>query len=69
MTSRSSPPGTTSEIRARLDAIRAEKRGRVRWQISHHTAEIAIAAIAGHTRVMYRPGSKSRRRKRHKRLL
>ncbi|HMC55516.1 MAG TPA: hypothetical protein VKH19_10120 [Gemmatimonadaceae bacterium] len=60
---------TTAEMRARLNAIRMEKRGRVRWQITHHTAEIAIAAIAGHARVMYRPGSKSRRRKRHKRLL
>jgi len=56
-------------MRARLDAIRLEKRGRVRWDISHHTAEIAISAIAGHARVMYRPGTKSRRRKRHKRLL
>jgi len=60
---------STDEIRARLDQIRAEKRGRVRWQISHHTAELAIAAIAGHARVLYRPGSKSRRRKRNKRLL
>jgi hypothetical protein len=60
---------TTDEIRTRLEAIRAEKRNRVRWQISHHTAELAISAIAGHARVMYRPGSKSRRRKRHKRLL
>jgi hypothetical protein len=59
----------TEEVRARLEAIRAEKRNRVRWQISHHTAELAISAIAGHARVMYRPGSKSRRRKRHKRLL
>ena len=59
----------TAEIRARLEAIRAEKRNRVRWQVSHHTAELAISAIAGHARVMYRPGSKSRRRKRNKRLL
>ena len=61
--------GTTGEIRARLEAIKAEKRNRVRWQLSHHTAEIAIAAIAGHARVLYRPGAKSRRRKKHKRLL
>ena len=66
---RHQPHATTDEIRARLEAIRAEKRNRVRWQISHHTAELAISAIAGHARVMYRPGSKSRRRKRHKRLL
>lgn len=60
---------STDEIKARLDEIRQSKRGRVRWRISHHTAELAIQAIAGHARVMYRPGSKSRRRKRHKRLL
>ncbi|HEU4996289.1 MAG TPA: hypothetical protein VFT29_15840 [Gemmatimonadaceae bacterium] len=60
---------TTDEIRTRLERIRLEKRNRVRWQLSHHTAELAIAAIAGHARVLYRPGTKSRRRKRHKRLL
>lgn len=60
---------TTDEIRARIDAIKTEKRGGIRWQLSHHTAELAIAAIAGHARVIYRPGSKSRRRKRHKRML
>ena len=65
----SSRMGNTAEMRARLEAIKLDKRNRVRWQITHHTAEIAIAAIAGHPRVMYRPGSKSRRRKRHKRLL
>lgn len=62
-------PGQTGEFQARLNQIRAEKRGRIRWNISHHTAEIAIRAIAGSVRVSYRPGSKSRRRKRHKRLL
>ena len=65
----SDPRVTTAEIRSRLEAIRAEKRNRVRWQLSHHTAEVAISAIAGHPRMMYRPGSKSRRRKRYKRLL
>jgi len=64
-----SPPGHTGEFRARLEAIRLEKRQRIKWQISHHTAEIAIRAIEGHVSVSYRPGSKSRRRKKHKRLL
>jgi hypothetical protein len=59
----------TDEIRARLDAIRREKRARIRWKISHHTAELALHALEGHFAVSYRPGSKSRRRKRHKRLL
>jgi hypothetical protein len=63
------PRGYTDEVRARLEAIRSEKRGRIRWRMSHHTAELAINAIEGHVRMTYRPGSKSRRRKRHKRLL
>lgn len=63
------PRGYTGEFAARLEAIRLEKRGRIRWRMSHHTAELAIQAIEGRVRVSYRPGSKSRRRKRHKRLL
>ncbi|MEX2179015.1 MAG: hypothetical protein WD801_09915 [Gemmatimonadaceae bacterium] len=59
----------TDEIRIRIDEIRQSRRGRIDWRLSHHTAEIAIRAIAGHVSVRYRPGSKSRRRKRHKRLL
>ena len=59
----------TGEVQARLDAIRNEKRGRIKWRVSHHTAEIAIRAIEGHVSVSYRPGAKSRRRKKHKRLL
>jgi hypothetical protein len=59
----------TDEIRAAVEEIRRSKRGRIRWRLSHQTAEMAIRAISGHVRVLYRPGSKSRRRKRHKRLL
>ena len=61
--------GHTAEFQARLEGIKRDKRARIRWAISHHTAEIALRAIQGHVRVSYRPGSKSRRRKRHKRLL
>jgi hypothetical protein len=61
--------GHTAEFQARLEGIKRDKRARIRWSISHHTAEIAIRAIQGHVSVSYRPGSKSRRRKRHKRLL
>lgn len=64
-----SPRGYTDEVNARLEAIRAEKRGRIRWHVSHHTAELAIRAFQGHISVSYRPGTKSRRRKRSKRLL
>jgi hypothetical protein len=60
---------STDEIRAQIEAIREQRRGKVRWNLSSHTAEIAIRALQGHVRVSYRPGSKSRRRKRHKRLL
>jgi hypothetical protein len=59
----------TDEIRAAVEQIRQSKRARINWRISHNTAEMAIKAISGHVTVSYRPGSKSRRRKRHKRLL
>lgn len=59
----------TDEIRIALEEIRKLKRARINWRLTHHTAEIAIRAISGHVTVSYRPGSKSRRRKRHKRLL
>lgn len=62
-------PGHTAEFQAQLEAIRRDKRSNIRWTLSHHTAELAIRAIEGHVRFSYRPGSKSRRRKRHKRLL
>lgn len=61
--------GHTAEFQARLEGIQRDKRARIRWAITHHTAEIAIRAIQGHVRVSYRPGSKSRRRKRRKRML
>lgn len=59
----------TDEIRIALEEIRKSKRARINWRLTDHTAEIAIRAISGHVTVSYRPGSKSRRRKRHKRLL
>lgn len=61
--------GHTDEVQARIVAIRQQKRSRIKWNISRHTAELAIRAIEGHVRYSYIPGSKSRRRKRHKRLL
>jgi hypothetical protein len=59
----------TDEIRVQIEKIRQSKRARINWKLTHHTAEIAIRAISGHVSITYRPGSKSRRRKRHKRLL
>ena len=67
-TSMSEPSGDLAEVQRRLKEIQARKRSRIRWNMSTHTAEIAIEAIAP-------PGSKpprtakQRRRKRHKRLL
>ncbi|MGH7637180.1 MAG: hypothetical protein ACREOK_05970 [Gemmatimonadaceae bacterium] len=62
-------PGHTAEFQAKLEAIKRDKRARIRWSVTHHTAELAIRAIQGHVSMSYRPGSKSRRRKRRKRLL
>ncbi|MDE3129084.1 MAG: hypothetical protein KGL38_13830 [Gemmatimonadota bacterium] len=57
-------------VRERLEAIARERRGRVRWRLSHHTAEQALMAISDVApRTPYRRSSKSRRRKRTKRLL
>jgi hypothetical protein len=57
-----------AEVQRRLAELATRKRGRVRWRMSKHTAELAIRALAepparrgGH--------GKQRRRKRHKRLL
>lgn len=57
-------------VRERLEEIARKKRGRVRWQLSRHTAEQALMAISDAApRAPYRRSSKSRRRKRTKRLL
>lgn len=57
-----------AEVQRRLAEIRLRKRGRMRWTIGPRTAEMAIDAIVGRQRER-RPSSKSRRRKRYKRLL
>jgi len=58
------------EVKGRLDEIQRRHRGRIRWRISKHTAEIAIRAIeSGNPPAQPRKSSKSRRRKRSKRLL
>ena len=58
------------EVQRRLREIREHKRGKMRWTVSSHTAELAIGAIEGdeHPKPSPRKG-KSRRRKRTKRLL
>lgn len=57
-------------VRERLARIQREKRAEMRWGLSRHTAERALVAISpAPARSAYRPSSKSRRRKRTKRLL
>lgn len=65
------PPGEPiDEVKGRLDEIKRTHRGRIRWRISKHTAEMAIKAIEGETpQREVRKSGKSRRRKRKKRLL
>jgi len=65
---RGEAPPALDDVRRRLNEIQARKRGRIRWGMSRHTAELALRALDdGPTG--YRPSAKSRRRKRRKRLL
>lgn len=65
--SMSDGPDNLDEVQKRLSEIQSRKRGRIRWSISRHTAEMAIGAIA-EPKPPARSG-KPRRRKRKKRLL
>lgn len=60
-------PDNLEEVQRRLSEIQQRKRGRIRWNVSRHTAEIAIGAITGQR--PKRKSSKARRRKHTKRLL
>jgi predicted fused transcriptional regulator/phosphomethylpyrimidine kinase len=64
----SETPADLAAVKERLDEIQRRKRGRVRWSVSKHTAELALGALAPRPDRQNR-SSKSRRRKRHKRLL
>jgi hypothetical protein len=62
------PMTTTAEVAALVHAVQRKARGRIRWSVGKHTAEMALRALE--TPEPRRPPSaKSRRRKRHKRLL
>ena len=56
------------EVERRVREIQNRKRSRIRWQISKHTAELAIDALEVRDKPPPRRG-KQRRRKRNKRLL
>jgi hypothetical protein len=63
-------PENLEKVQQRLKEIQIRKRGRVRWNISRHTAEMALDAILPPVREEEaRRSAKSRRRKRKKRLL
>lgn len=64
------PSVPIDEVQGRLDEIKKSHRSRIRWRISKHTAEMAIAALeSGEAPSQPRKSAKSRRRKRKKRLL
>jgi len=63
-------PQDLEEVQRRLEEIQRRKRGGIRWQMSRHTAELAIEAIEAAAPEPPPPGNgKPRRRKRTKRLL
>lgn len=69
LSERSSTASQQDEVARRLAELTSRKRGRVRWRMSKHTAEMALNALRD-TGPEHRGGSgKQRRRKRHKRLL
>jgi hypothetical protein len=65
-------PGEPADLPAvaeRLSELQQSKRKTVRWHMSRDTAERAIAAITDPPHLRRSSRGKSRRRKRHKRLL
>ncbi|HKW48084.1 MAG TPA: hypothetical protein VJN70_11585 [Gemmatimonadaceae bacterium] len=64
------PMASTAEVKAVVQNVQRSHRGRIKWGIGRHTAELALRALdEPRTRRARSPSSKSRRRKRHKRLL
>jgi len=64
------PMASTAEVKAVVQDVQRRHRGRIKWGIGRHTAELALRALKEPRLVLRRPSSsKSRRRKRHKRLL
>jgi hypothetical protein len=58
----------TAEVAAVVQQVQRTHRGRIRWGIGKHTAELALRALEPTSGAKPR-SSKSRRRKKHKRLL
>ena len=64
----SEKPADLAAVKQRLEEIQSRKRGRIRWSLSRHTAELALDALVEES-PSKRRRSKTRRRTRHKRLL
>jgi hypothetical protein len=64
----SDDPRELDEVARRVGEIQRQRRGRLRWHIGKHTAELAIDALEL-TNSATRRNGKPRRRKRRKRLL
>jgi len=62
-------PESLEEVERRLAEIQSQKRGRIRWGIGRHTAELAIGALGIDRKITSKRNGKQRRRKRNKRLL
>ena len=64
------PMATTAEVAAVVQTVQRKHRGRIQWSLGRHTAELALSALGKRPRVSrHERSSKSRRRKRAKRLL
>ena len=64
------PMASTAEVEAVVQKVQRSHRGRIKWGIGRHTAELAMRALNDPRAVLKRPSSsKARRRKKHKRLL
>lgn len=59
---------STGEVAAVVERVQRKRRSRIHWGIGKHTAELALRALDDPARRRPR-SSKSRRRKRFKRLL
>lgn len=62
-------PKNLEAVQRRLEAIQAEKRGRIRWNVGRHTAELALEALGVDRKIVTKRHGKQRRKKRKKRLL
>ena len=60
---------TTAEVAAVVQNVHRKRKSRIQWSIGRHTAELALRALEPVPQRARRRSGKSRRRKRHKRLL